>query len=53
MKIADLKTQLKAQQKLWDVTVVLPNTLERNVTLAGHRAEIGRLEKLISTAAKA
>jgi len=47
MNLDQAKTALATEQTAWDEVVKRPNTLERNVVLATHRDEIGRLQKLI------
>ena len=46
----ELKLALNGRQKAFDVLAKEPNTLERNIVLAEHRTEIGRLEKLTAKA---
>lgn len=43
-----VEVELKSQQMSFDRVAQLPNTLERNLVLAEHRAEIARLTKLIA-----
>lgn len=47
MNLDQAKEALATQQTAWDEVVKQPNTLERNIVLATHREEIGRLQKLI------
>ncbi|GAA3747852.1 hypothetical protein [Terriglobus aquaticus] len=46
------KSSLESHQTSFNDIVKQPNTLERNVVLAEHRSEIGRLQKLIAKSTK-
>ena len=48
MTLEQAKAALATEQDAWNQVVKQPNTLERNIVLAAHRGEIGRLQKLIS-----
>ena len=48
-----LKLAINDRQKAFNVLAKQPNTLERNVVLAEHRTEIGRLQKLTAKASAA
>ena len=48
MTQTDAELELKAQQMSFVTVAKLPNTLERNLVLAEHRAEIARLTRLIA-----
>lgn len=50
MDRSEIEQKLKAQQISFDETVKQPNTLERNLVLAEHRAELDRLHKLLAKA---
>lgn len=47
-----VQSALALQKKEFSETVLQPNTLQRNVVLAGYRTEITRLEKLLAKPAK-
>ena len=53
MKLDQAKSALESHQTSFNDIAKQPNTLERNVVLAEHRAEIGRLQKLIAKSPKA
>ena len=46
------KFALEGQHTAFQETVKQPNTLERNIVLAEHRAEITRLQKFIAKSTK-
>jgi len=48
MNLPQAQSALEFQQDAFNETVNLPNTVARNVVLAGHRAEMARLEKVIA-----
>jgi hypothetical protein len=48
MNLDQAKAALATEQSAWDEVVKQPNTLERNIVLATHREEMGRLQKLIA-----
>ena len=52
LKLEELRSSLKTQQEAFAAVVLRPNTLERNLVLADHRTEIGRLNKLIEKSTK-
>lgn len=52
MNLDQAKTALATEQSAWDQVVKQPNTLERNIVLAVHREEMGRLQKLIAKTTK-
>ena len=53
MKVSQAKEALAGHQNSFQELVKQPNTLERNVVLAGHRTEISKLQKLIAKSAQA
>ena len=50
--LAQAKSALESHQTSFNDIVKQPNTLERNITLAEHRTEIGKLQKLIANSVK-
>ena len=46
------KASLESHQASFNDIIKRPNTLERNLVLAEHRTEIGRLQKLIAKSPK-
>ena len=48
MNLQQAQSSLESHQTSFSTIVKQPNTLERNIVLAEHRAEIGRLQKLIA-----
>lgn len=48
MNLSQAQSALEDQKNAFRTIASQPNTLERNIVLAEHRAEISRLEKLIA-----
>lgn len=53
MKLDQAKSALQEHQNCFQEVVKQPNTIARNIVLAEHRNEIGRLEKLIAKSSQA
>ena len=52
MKLDQAESALKKSQDAFKQVAKQPNTLERNLVLAEHRVEIGRLQKVIAKSSK-
>ena len=48
MNLPQAQSALEVERNAFQETVHQPNTVARNVVLAGHRNEMARLEKLIA-----